>query len=151
MSDEVWAMWSPDPEDWKPINHACDPSAWFEGLDLVARRDLEPGDEITMDYATFCTEPMAEFACSCGALGCRSVIRGSDHLEDFVERYGDHLSDHVLRKRRELAARATGGGYHLSGVGEELASSRGPEARLEAVAEEPELRRLRRRSRARRG
>jgi D-alanine-D-alanine ligase len=136
MSDEVWAMWSPDPEDWKPINHSCDPSAWFEGLDLVARRDLEPGDEITMDYATFCTEPMAEFDCACGAPECRSVIRGSDHLEDFVERYGSHLSDHVRRKREE-AARAP----RL--VGEELVSSRGPEARIEPA--------LRRRSRARRG
>ena len=144
MSDEVWAMWSPDPEDWKPINHSCDPSAWFEGLDLVARRDLESGDEITMDYATFCTEPMAEFACACGALGCRRVIRGSDHLEDFVERYGHHLSDHVRRKRQEAAR-----GPRL--VGEELVSSRGPEARIDAGAEEPELRRLGRRSRLRRG
>ena len=25
-----------DPEDWKPINHACDPNAWLDGLNLTA-------------------------------------------------------------------------------------------------------------------
>jgi D-alanine-D-alanine ligase len=92
-------MWSPDAEDWRPINHSCDPSAWLEGLDVIARRDLAPGDEITLDYATFCTEPLRAFPCACGAEECRGVVRGGDHLEDFVERYGTHLSDHVRRKR----------------------------------------------------
>jgi D-alanine-D-alanine ligase len=99
LSDEVWVMWSPDAEDWRPINHSCDPSAWLEGLDVIARRDLAPGDEITLDYATFCTEPLRAFPCACGAEECRGVVRGGDHLEDFVERYGTHLSDHVRRKR----------------------------------------------------
>lgn len=134
MSDDVWAIWSPDPEEWKPINHSCDPSAWLEGLDIVARRDLAPGEEVTLDYATFCTEPMEEFACACGAAGCRGVVRGTDYLEPFVERYGRHVSDHVARKRREAAA-ATGR------VGEE--------PRLESV--DAEGRRVRRGSRVRRG
>ena len=37
LSDEVWVIWGRDPEEWKPINHACEPTAWLEGLDLVAR------------------------------------------------------------------------------------------------------------------
>lgn len=109
LSDEVWGIWSPDPEEWTPIDHACDPSAWLSGLDVVARRDLAPGDEITLDYATFCTEPMRPFECTCGALECRGTIRGSDHLEPFVERYGEHVSSHVRRKREEagVAGRPT--------------------------------------------
>jgi D-alanine-D-alanine ligase len=107
LTDEVWVMWSPDPDEWRPLNHSCDPSAWLEGLDVVARRDLAPGDEITLDYATFCTEPLREFPCACGAEECRGTVRGGDHLEDFVARYGDHVSDHV-RRRREALARSRG-------------------------------------------
>jgi len=101
LSDDVWAIWSPDPEEWTPMNHSCDPSAWLDGLDVVARREMAAGDEITLDYATFCTDPMLPFACACGAADCRGTIRGSDHLEPFVARYGDHVSDHVRRKREE--------------------------------------------------
>ena len=57
------------------------------------------GDEITLDYATFYEDRMPAFECECGSPGCRGTIRGSDHLADFVERYGDHVSDYVRRKR----------------------------------------------------
>lgn len=99
LTDEVWVMWSDDPEEWRPVNHACDPSAWVEGLDVVARRPLEAGDEITLDYATFMNEAMPPFSCACGSDTCRGTIRGDDHLQDFVARYGHHVSDYVARKR----------------------------------------------------
>jgi hypothetical protein len=72
---------------------------------LVARRAIAHGDEITMDYATFQDHRMTPFECACGASACRGVIRGEDHLQDFVARYGDHLSDHVRRVRREALVR----------------------------------------------
>lgn len=99
LSDEVFVSWSPDPEQWKPINHSCDPNAWLEGLNLVARRDIKPGEEITIDYATFYNERMDDFFCHCGADSCRGIIRGTDYRESFVERYGEHVSDYVRRKR----------------------------------------------------
>lgn len=108
LSDEVWAMWSPDPGEWAPIDHACDPNAWLDGLDVVARRDIAEGDEITLDYATFCTDPMRPFPCSCGAADCRGTIRGTDHLEPFVERYGEHVSGHVRRRREEAGVAGRG-------------------------------------------
>ena len=52
LNDEVHAMWSERPEEWKPLNHSCDPNTWLEGLNLVARRDIRRGDEITVEYAT---------------------------------------------------------------------------------------------------
>ncbi|MGI9189513.1 MAG: SET domain-containing protein-lysine N-methyltransferase [Longimicrobiaceae bacterium] len=111
LSDEVWVMWGRDPEDWKPIDHACEPSAWLAGLDVVARRDLAPGEEITLDYATFCNERMPGFACRCGAAECRGTIRGDDLLRGFVARYGEHVSDYVRRRRLEAGlavSRGTG-------------------------------------------
>jgi D-alanine-D-alanine ligase-like ATP-grasp enzyme len=101
VTDEIYAMWSNDPEQWKPINHSCDPNAWLEGLDLTARRSIHAGEQITMDYGTFCNESLQPFACSCGALDCRRLIQGTDYLQPFIDRYGAHVSDYVRSKRRK--------------------------------------------------
>lgn len=103
ITDEIYVMWSDDPNDWKPINHSCDPNAWLEGLNLVARRPIDAGEEITMDYATFCNEIMEPFRCTCGSAQCRGLIRGTDYMEPFVDRYGDHVSDYVKTKRKDIA------------------------------------------------
>ena len=51
------------------------------------------GEQITIDYATFCTEHMAAFDCCCGAATCRGRVSGADHLADWVGRvYGHHVS-----------------------------------------------------------
>jgi D-alanine-D-alanine ligase-like ATP-grasp enzyme len=102
LTDEVWVTWSDDPEDWRPVNHACDPSAWLEGLDVVARRRIGAGEEITLDYATFYDEHMPPFECGCGAPACRGTVQGSDCMADFVDVYAGHVSDHIRRKREAL-------------------------------------------------
>ena len=79
ITDEVYVMWSSDPEQWKPINHSCDPNAWLEGLNLTARRRIVVGEQITMDYGTFCNESLEPFKCTCGSAECRGVIRGPDY------------------------------------------------------------------------
>jgi D-alanine-D-alanine ligase-like ATP-grasp enzyme len=99
LTDEVWVTWSRDPEEWRPINHSCEPTAWIRGLDVVARTDIRPDEEITLDYATFYNEVMPSFQCECGAPSCRQIITGTDHLADFVGRYGDNVSDYVRRRR----------------------------------------------------
>ncbi|MBN1532559.1 MAG: SET domain-containing protein-lysine N-methyltransferase [Spirochaetes bacterium] len=104
LTDEVWVMWSSDPMEWKPINHSCDPNAWLDGLNLTARRRIARGEEITVDYATFCNEEMQDFTCTCGSPICRGIIRGTDFLTEAVEKYGDHLSDYV-KNRRKAAGR----------------------------------------------
>lgn len=101
LTDELWVLPGRDPADWKPINHSCDPTGWFEGLDVVARRALAPGDEVTLDYATYRNERMPSFECDCGAADCRGKIRGDDYLQSFVTRYGDHVSDYVRRRQSE--------------------------------------------------
>lgn len=104
LTDEVWVTWSDDPEAWRPVNHGCDPTAWLRGLDVVARRDIEAGEEITLEYATFYDERMPPFTCACGAPTCRGTIRGDDWQRDFVALYGEHVSDHIRRKREVLRA-----------------------------------------------
>lgn len=103
LTDEIWVTWDPDPEDWKPSQHSCDPTAWLDGLDVVARRDLPAGTEVTLDYATFYNEEMPSFDCACGSADCRRVIKGTDYLQPFVTRYGRFVSDYVRRAREDLA------------------------------------------------
>ncbi len=64
------------------LNHACAPTAWvdFSGLCLRARRDIEPGEEITLDYNTADYELHEKFTCHCGAPACLGEIRGFKYL-----------------------------------------------------------------------
>ncbi|ORC89639.1 uncharacterized protein TM35_000111730 [Trypanosoma theileri] len=59
------------------IRHSCEPNMQFmqgRTLTLVAKRKINVGEELTVDYATLCDENMPAFACSCGTSNCRSVI-----------------------------------------------------------------------------
>ena len=58
------------------INHSCDPNAFIRivpGLKIAifARRDIEPGEELTIDYR----DPEHPEVCRCGAPNCRSKKR----------------------------------------------------------------------------
>lgn len=99
LTDDVWVVPSDNPAEWTPINHACEPNAWWQGLDIIARQPISNGEEITLDYATFHNEQMPEFACACGTPSCRKIIRGTDYLLPFVERYGEHVTGFVKQKR----------------------------------------------------
>lgn len=100
LNDEIFVTWDENPAEWRPIDHACDPNTWLDGLDLVARRPIAKGEAVTMDYATFCAETMAPFECRCGAADCRGSVSGEDHLAPFVARYGEHVSAWVRARRR---------------------------------------------------
>ena len=55
------------------INHSCDPNAFIRivpGLKVAvfARRDIHPGEELTIDYR----DPDHPEVCHCGAANCRS-------------------------------------------------------------------------------
>jgi hypothetical protein len=73
-------------------NHGCDPNLWWVGAyQLAARRAIEPGDELTNDYATSTAEPDYAMSCSCGSPLCRGVVTGGDwRRSDLRERYGEH-------------------------------------------------------------
>eukprot|EP00198_Chlamydomonas_reinhardtii_P014346 XP_001703683.1 predicted protein [Chlamydomonas reinhardtii] len=111
IGDEVYVTWSDDPTSWAPLNHSCDPNCWLRGLDLVARRSIAPGEQITADYATFCAGPdMAAFACDCGASCCRRRVTGGDYLQPWCGS-GRGLLDVVPEERvGEGLVRAAGHG-----------------------------------------
>lgn len=102
VTDDLWLAWSLNPEEWCPVNHSCEPNAWLEGRDVVARTPIAEGSEITIDYATVFNERMPTFACRCGSDQCRAQVRGTDHLAPYVQRYGRHVSDYVRAKRATI-------------------------------------------------
>lgn len=58
------------------INHSCDPNAFMriipgEKVAIFARRDISPGEELTIDYR----DPDHPEVCKCGAANCRSRRR----------------------------------------------------------------------------
>src|SRR3989338_6894627 len=54
-------------EDADFINHSCDPNCGIRGsLEIVAMRDIEPGEEITIDYAMSESSDL-HMECSCSS------------------------------------------------------------------------------------
>lgn len=58
------------------LNHACDPNAMRSGVKVFAWRDIQQGDEITIDYRlnAFGDE---RSPCLCGSPSCTGVLIGS--------------------------------------------------------------------------
>ena len=81
------------------FNHSCDPTCGLSGqMGLVTMRDVEPGEELTFDYA------MAElvgqpWTCSCGSPLCRGQVRDNDALiPDLQRRYAGYFSPWIARR-----------------------------------------------------
>lgn len=77
------------------LNHSCEPNcelfSWetdepapLDRLWLQALRPIEPGEELTIDYAW---PAEAAIPCGCGAAGCRGWIVAAEEL-DLLERVG---------------------------------------------------------------
>ena len=58
------------------INHSCEPNAYmkilYDHILFIALRDIEPGEEITIDYEA--TLHSNKKRCICGAPSCRGTI-----------------------------------------------------------------------------
>lgn len=83
----------------KYMNHSCDPNTmWLDDDTMIASRDIEPGEEITFDYATTEITIPFEMQCRCGAAKCRGLVTNLDHLnEAWQARYGEYLPAHTRK------------------------------------------------------
>jgi uncharacterized protein len=86
------------------LNHSCDPNCGVllprgaESLEIHALRPLAPGEELTIDYATFEYEiHFMDPPCRCEAANCRIAITGYKDLP--VDRrlaYGPYVAGYLL-------------------------------------------------------
>lgn len=87
-------------------NHGCDPNVWqTDAFTLTARRTIDAGDELMMDYGTQ-SDGDFDMACNCGSPLCRGRVTGVDWREpELQQRYGDHwvpaLLDRIRAQRIE--------------------------------------------------
>lgn len=81
------------------MNHACDPNTWWRDDEtMIARRDIQPGEEVTYDYATTEIDVPFEMPCGCGADNCRGHVSHLDYQDPaWQARFGEHLPKHTLR------------------------------------------------------
>jgi SET domain-containing protein len=56
-------------------NHSCDPNIAPDGEGVIALRDIETAEEITIDYAQFSPKSWS-MKCNCGAKNCKGVVKG---------------------------------------------------------------------------
>ena len=76
VSEELFILWDDNPSEWAPQNHSCDPNTAFDGLTVLAIKNILKGEELTVDYADFLDENMEPFDCRCGSSSCRGKISG---------------------------------------------------------------------------
>lgn len=90
-------------------NHSCDPTALVRAvrkeneapyIEVIARKDINTGEELTFDYASLEYEvTIAGKECKCKSGVCRGKIHGFKDLPaDIVEKYKREglLPDHLL-------------------------------------------------------
>jgi hypothetical protein len=85
------------------INHSCEPNCGvylrqgIEALEIHALRDIQPGEELFTDYATFEFE-IENFPhrCACGSRQCRGRITGYKDLPlETREKYGVYIAEYL--------------------------------------------------------
>ncbi|MEV3981833.1 SET domain-containing protein-lysine N-methyltransferase [Nonomuraea sp. NPDC049758] len=81
-------------------NHSCEPNLWHtDATTLVARREIAPGEELTVDYATHSGVGTWSMPCRCAAPGCRGAVTGDDwRLPHLQHTYGAHWSPPLLNR-----------------------------------------------------
>ena len=76
ISKEVYILWDENPVNWAPQNHSCSANTKYDGLNVIALREIQVGEELTLDYALFIDESMEPFNCQCGSENCRQLVFG---------------------------------------------------------------------------
>ena len=60
------------------LNHCCSPNAFFDTLTIEVRalKDIEPGEEVVLNYCATEEELVEPFKCECGSPDCYGMVRG---------------------------------------------------------------------------
>ena len=102
LDDDLFSIEEPGEDLTYFMNHSCDPNVWMrDAITLVARRDIQPDEELTVDYALFEADEdfIRSWRCMCGSPLCRGKVGGKDwRLPELQARYEGHFSP-LIHKR----------------------------------------------------
>ncbi len=81
-------------------NHSCNPNCGIKNLfQIVAMRDIEPGEELTWDYDMSENNPLWSMDCQCGEKNCRNIIGRHNKLPKATkEKYARYISEWLVKK-----------------------------------------------------
>jgi uncharacterized protein len=81
------------------LNHSCEPNVGVEGqIVFVAMREVEPDEELVIDYAMI-DDLDDEMTCCCGTASCRKIITGRDWRKPELQRkYQGYFSVYLQKK-----------------------------------------------------
>ncbi len=82
------------------INHSCNPNTGFTSeMRLIAIRDILPGEDVTMDYASCSSTEDYSLICKCGSKNCRGIVTGTDwQLPSVQHKLKDYLQPYLKEK-----------------------------------------------------
>lgn len=78
------------------LNHSCDPNVILDTdkMVMIARRDIEKGEELSFFYPSTEWEMAAPFICLCGSANCIHVVAGARFLS-LSTLEGHYLNSHI--------------------------------------------------------
>ena len=100
IDDDLFILGPPEREPGDSVNHSCSPNGGMRNaVQVVAMRRIEPGEELSFDYAMADGSDYDEFECQCGTDECRGRISGSDWSRpELQQRYRGYFSPYLQRR-----------------------------------------------------
>lgn len=105
IDDDLFILGPPTRDPGDSINHSCTPNCGASNaVQIVTMRDIEPGEELTFDYAMTDGSDYDEFECLCGSEHCRGKVRGGDWRSRSLQaRYYEFVSPYLVRRAQSSA------------------------------------------------
>lgn len=104
---------------WRYVNHSCRPNAGLsaEESKVIAMKNIEKHEEITLDYSTTEADPSWHLKCNCSEPGCREIIRSIQYLPQALFETYQNFIPLFLQKSYTAEKTYTGGKKHpLRGI-----------------------------------
>ncbi len=100
VDTDLYLVSGETPDAGDMLNHCCEPNCGLLGQMLVvAMRDIEPGEELSFDYAMCDASDYDEFRCLCGEPTCREIVTGADWRDPALqEKYAGWFSPYLARR-----------------------------------------------------
>lgn len=88
------------------VNHSCRPNVFFDTtlMELIAIKEIQPGDEFLFFYPSTEWEMSEPFDCSCGTPACLKNIQGAAYLPDeeaMRYRLTDFICEQLLNRKNK--------------------------------------------------
>ena len=99
LNEKKYLLSGVKPEPGDMLNHSCEPNCGAIGTSsIIAKSDIQIGEELTFDYAMTDSSKYDEFDCVCGKTKCRNKISGNDWQNQKLQKdYKNYFSSFISK------------------------------------------------------